>query len=824
MIGQTISHYKILEKLGEGGMGVVYKAQDTRLDRVVALKFLPHQLTANEAEKARFLQEAKAAATLNHPHVCTIYRIDEYEGQQFIEMEYVDGETLRSRVPVQRMDEVLRYAIGIGEALHEAHLKGIVHRDIKCENIMVNSKNQVKVMDFGLAKLKGSLKLARTSSTVGTLAYMAQEQLQGGEVDARSDIYSFGVVVFEMLTGKTPFRGDHEAAMMYSIINEQPEPVGKYRPEVSSEIQRIINRSLEKDPEDRYQSVADMTSELRRIQKQSAKVSRSSLAEMPVAPSTETHAPAAQQSGGVSSASSPVVPAVQTQMPGVPHSSGVSSSAVAAVRSKSRLIYLLAAVLAVAGIGYFLFFGRQNTAEKRIESIAVLPFANEGADPNMEYMSDGITENIINNLTRLKKLRVVPRSTVFHYKGKEIDPQKAGTELHVTAVLTGRVAQRGDVLNIQMDLIDVLQQSQLWGKQYQQRIADILSAQDEISRDVAAQLQLQLTGEEEKTLTKRGTGNAEAYQLYLKGRYYWNKRTAEDIRKGIEFFQQSIEKDPSYALAYAGLADCYAVLPQYSGLPSREILPKARTAAQKALEIDNSVAEAHAALAFAYEALDWNFSSAEREFKLAIELNTNYPTAHHWYSIFLAELGRPDESQIEAEKAYQLDPLSLIINNLRASAYFWAGKYDESIAAQRHTLELDSTFSIAHMYMGLALFEKKMYPEAIAELEKAVTLSKRRIEAVACLGYAYGRLGRREEAMKLIDELQQLIPQGLDPYLNIAMIHAGLGDEQKVFQLLDKAIEIRSGYLLNIKVNRAFDALHSNPRFISLVKKIGLEQ
>jgi eukaryotic-like serine/threonine-protein kinase len=822
MIGKTVSHYRILEKLGEGGMGVVYKAQDTKLDRIVALKFLPHHLTANDAEQARFLQEARAAATLNHPNVCTIYRIDEYEGQQFIEMEYVDGDTLRKKIPVPKIDEALRYAIAIGEALQEAHLKGIVHRDIKCENIMVNSKNQVKVMDFGLAKLKGSLKLTRTSSTVGTLAYMAPEQIQGAEADARSDIFSFGIVLFEMLAGKTPFRGDHEAAIMYSIVNEQPEEINKYRPEASPELQRIINRGLEKDPEDRYQSAADMVSELRRIQKQSARVSRSSLAGTPLESSTGKQTPAPDQFAGDSSATTPGSRGVRQPVSGAPESRAGSSGAALPVRSKSRLIYLLAGIVAVAAIAYYLFVGKQEGGEKRLESIAVLPFSNEGADPNTEYMSDGITENIINNLTRLKKLRVVPRSTVFHYKGKEVDPQKAGAELHVSAVLTGRVSQRGGDLNIQTDLIDVQQQSQLWGKQYQRRISDLLGAQDEISNDVAAQLQLQLTGEEQKTLTKRGTDNAEAYQLYLKGRYYWNKRSMGDIRKGIEFFQQSIEKDPSYAMAYSGLADCYVVLPQYSGLPAREILPKARTAAQKALEIDNSLAEAHASLAFVYEDLDWDFPSADREFKRAIELNPNYPTAHHWYAIFLGNMGRLDEMRDETEKAYQLDPLSLIINNLRAASFYWIGKYDESIAAQRHTLELDSTFNTARMFMGLALFEKKMYPEAVAEFEAAVTLSKRRMEAVGALGYAYARIGRREDAMKLVEELKQTIPQGLDPFLNIAAIYAGLGDNNAAFQWLDRAYEIRSGFLLTLKTYRMFDSLRSTPRFIAFEKKIGL--
>src|SRR6267143_1701119 len=533
MINQTVSHYKILEKLGEGGMGVVYKADDLKLKRTVALKFLPHHLTANSTEQARFLQEAQAASGLNHPHVCTIYDIAEEGGQQFIVMEYVDGETLRQRIaslasqgnaPMDLKDAV-NYAVQIGEALQEAHGKGIVHRDIKSDNIMVNSRNQVKVMDFGLAKLKGSMKLTRTSSTIGTLGYMAPEQIRGGEVDVRSDIFSFGIVLYEMLTGRLPFRGEHEAAMMYAILNE------------------------------------------------------------------------------------------------------------------------------------------------------------------------------------------------------EADPLKVGSELNVRAVLTGRVVQRGENLNIQAELVDIQSQSQLWGEQYNRKIADLLSLQDEISRDIAAKLQLQLSGEEEKKLTRRPTENPEAYQLYLKGRFYWGKRSAGDIQKGIEFFQQAIDKDPTYALAYAGLADCYAVLPQYSGLPSKEIIPRAREAALKALKIDSALADAHNTLAFVHEELVSDFPAAEAEYKRAIELNPDSPTAHHWYSIMLAHQGRLKEAMGEAERAYQLDPLSLIINNLRAIVYFWSGDYDRAEELQRKTLELDSTIAIAHNSMGNIYLAKHMVPEALLEFEKAVRIS-----------------------------------------------------------------------------------------------------
>jgi serine/threonine-protein kinase len=799
MTGQTISHYKILEKLGEGGMGVVYKADDLKLKRTVALKFLPHHLTANSVEQARFLQEAQAASGLNHPHVCTIYDIAEEGGQQFIVMEYVDGTTLRQKIagpasqghPAIDVKDTVNYAVQIGEALQEAHGKGIVHRDIKADNIMVNSRNQVKVMDFGLAKLKGSMKLTRTSSTIGTLGYMAPEQIRGGEVDVRSDIFSFGIVIYEMLTGRLPFRGEHEAAMMYAILNEQPEPMEKYRPEISSELGRIVNRAMEKDPEDRYQSAADIVSELRRFQKQSTRVERP--------PTTGVAAPGSK---------SPAPP--------------IQASEASPKRRQLIVSGSVLGILALGAVVYFMFIPKAQPEKTRIDSIAVLPFTNVGADPNTEYLSDGISENIINALSRLQKLRVIPRSTVFHYKGKEADPQTVGNELKVRAVLTGRVVQRGDNLNIQAELVDIQSQSQLWGEQYNRKVADLLSVQDEISRDIAAKLQLQLSGEEEKKLTRRPTENPEAYQLYLKGRFYWSKRSAGDIQKGIEFFQQAIDKDPTYALAYAGLADCYAVLPQYSGLPSTEIVPRAREAAQKALKIDSTLADAHNTLAFVLEELDWDFTASEAEYKRAIELNPDYPTAHHWYSILLAQLVRNDEAIGEAERAYQLDPLSVIINNLRAVTWYWKGEYDRADKLQRKTLELDSTSGVGHLTMGHIDLQRHMVPEALAEYEKAVRIFGRRVEPLAGLGYAYAVDGQRSKAMDVIGELKQLGEKGFDPTVPIAVVNLGLGQKEECFAWLEKAYQARSGWILTLQTDRRFDSIRGDPRFASLVKRVGL--
>ncbi len=540
MIGQTISHYGILEKLGEGGMGVVYKAQDLKLDRVVALKFLPEKVSVTADDRARFLQEAKAASAVTHPNVCIIYDIAESEGRQFIVMEYVDGVTLREKITGEDkvifpapVNDVVSYAIQIGEALHEAHSKGIVHRDVKPENIMINTKNQIKVMDFGLAKLKGSLKITRTSSTIGTLAYMSPEQIRGGEVDSRSDIFSFGVVIYEMLAGSLPFRGEHEAAMMYSIVNEEPEPIQKYCPEISPEFLHVVNRALEKNPDDRYQSVAEMVIDLKRLKKETTRVVRPAIDE---------------KAGQVAS----------------PSRIGL------AARNWKWIIAVVA--IALAAGAYFIFLQK---AEK-IDSLAVMPFVNVAVDPDVEYLSDGITESIINSLSQHPSLRVVPRSTVFRYKGKEIDHQEVAQKLNVRAILTGKLVQRGDNLSIQVELVDAVRQSQLWGEQFSRKSGDLLNIQQDIVREVSKRLEGTLGGQADKQLSKGLTNDNEAFQLYLKGRYYWNKRSEEGLKKSLECFEKAIEKDPSYALAYAGIADAYIVMGDWRFLRPKRPIRKRR--------------------------------------------------------------------------------------------------------------------------------------------------------------------------------------------------------------------------------------------------------
>ena len=785
MIEQTISHYRILEKLGEGGMGVVYKAQDTKLDRIVALKFLPSHVSVNAETKARFLQEAKAAAALNHPNICTIYGVDESDGKMFIAMEYIEGGTLREKLPYARIDDAVTVAIQIGEALQEAHSKGIVHRDIKADNIMLTSKGQAKVMDFGLAKLKGSLKLTKTSSTVGTLGYMAPEQIQGGEVDSRSDIFSFGVLLFEMLTGRLPFRGEHEAAMVYSIVHEQPELLTKYIPDAPSGLTHVLGRALEKDPEDRYQSAADMVSELRRGQKKTTRVIRSSAIDR----TPERSSSAEEQ---------------------------IAESPKPFVNRKTIVISILS-LIALLAVGIYLFNGRQQA----ITSLAVLPFENIGASPDQEYLSDGVTESIINNLTKISSLRVIPRSTVFRFKGKEIDIQEVGTKLNVGAVLSGRITHRGQVLEVQVDLIDIKRESQLWGNHYESSMTDVLSLQKQISNDVSSKLGIGLSSETREKITKHTTDNTQAYQLYLQGRYYWNRRTAVALERAIDYFKQAIALDSTYALAYSGLADTYIIQSQYSGIPTHITLPLTQQSARRALELDNSLAEAHTTLAFS-NYLEWKYDEAEQNFKEAIALNPRYATTYHWYNIMLARMGRLDEASAMIQKAQELDPFSPVITLNVGALAFQRKQYDEALRSLNKSIELDPSFAPAYEYAGLVNEQLKKYSEAQAQFEKAMELSGRSSECISLLGNFYAKRGMRAEALKLVKENEQRYHTGTGSAYNIARIYAGLGEKEKVFELLEQDVRDHSTWSGMLLTDNAWENVRTDPRFVVLMKKVGL--
>lgn len=784
MIGTTISHYRILDKLGEGGMGVVYKAHDTKLDRIVALKFLSHRLDSNDTEQSRFVQEARAAAAVNHPNVCSVIDVREENGEQFIVMEFVDGVTLRQKSPVASINEAIGYAIQIGEALQAAHVKGIVHRDVKSENILVTTDGRVKVMDFGLAKLKGSLRMTRTNSTLGTLAYMAPEQVQGGEVDARSDIFSFGVVLFEMLTGKFPFRGEHDAAIMYSILNEQPASVSSLRPDVPEGIDRVIQRALEKDPAERFQHVDDMVSELRRVKKSASQSVRRETAE--------------GKPSGTEHVSSP------------PWNKKLLRSLWAGG--------VFVVILVTAG---YLFFGKSGA---RIPSIAVLPFVNAGKDSSMEYLSDGFTEGLINSLSKLPGLKLMSRSTVFRYKGKDVEPQDVGKKLGVAAVVLGRISQRGDELDVSVELVNTDDESHIWGEHYNRRASEIVSLQGEIAGEVSKELHMTLTGEQRRELAKPTTESTEAYQLYLKGRFHLNKRTPEGFARALDYFQRAVQADSLFALAYSGISDCYNLQGSYFLIPSRVAGPLGKTWVMKALALDDNVAEAHTGLASVSESFEWNWSAAEKHYKRAIAINPSYATAHQWYSEFLVAMGRYDEAIVQARLAEEVDPLSPAVLVSASVAFQVTGRYDEARVRCSKAIELNPRFARAYSGRAASALYQGKASEAIEDMRMAVTVSDSGDEYRAYLGFLYGQSHQENRAREILRSLISPSPPRYVPPYFVAVVYAGLGESDNVFLWLDRALEERSYVLECMKYDIYWDQLRKDARFIALTRKVGLPE
>jgi len=704
--------------------------------------------------------------------------------------------------------QTLDVGVQVASALAAAHQAGIIHRDIKPENIMVRTDGNVKVLDFGLAKLTDPKTIETAAPTLvetapgvvmGTFSYMSPEQARGLAVDTRTDIWSLGVMIYEMAAGRQPFEGETASDVMSLILQKEPPPLAYSWPEVPTELERIVRKALRKDKEERYQTIKDLLIDLRNLRKElelSAEMERS-------APPTGR----AMSSGQSAAATA--------------HSASSAEYIVTEIKQHKRgLAVALAAMilLSVAGIAYY--FGRGG--KTAIDSIAVLPLVNTGGDPNTEYLSDGISEALINSLTELQQLKVIARTTAFRYKGKEIDPQAVGRELNVRAVLTGRVRQTGEMLDIQVDLVDATTGAELWGREYERKVSDVLSVKQAIAREITEKLRLKLSGEEQKRLTGRDTTNADAYQFYLRGRYFWNKRTADGLKKAIEQFQQATDLDPNYALGYVGLADCYAALEQYAGTPASEALPKAKAYAQRALQLDDSLAEAHASLGINNDQL-WQFGEAEQEYKRAISLNPNYPTGHQWYSVHLRTLGRLDEAMAEIKHARELDPLSPIISENVTASYLQKGDLDAAIEQARKIIELDPNYPGGHQKLGVVYLRQQRYPEAIVEFQKAVDMSGRASNQLSSLGYGYAVAGKRAEALAIEKELEEKYAKREASAFNVASVYASLGDKDQAFAWLEKAFQIRSSLLRWITVDPFFDSLRSDSRYADLLRRVGLQ-
>jgi len=812
--GRKLGRYEIRKQIGAGGMGEVYLAEDTRLRRKIALKVLPENIAQDKDRLRRFEQEAHSASALNHPNILTIYEFGAEKDVHFLAAEFVEGETLRERMLEEPLsiEEALDVAAQTVSALAAAHASGIIHRDIKPENIMIRRDHLVKVLDFGLAKLtenKSEISDAKAETwaqvntmpgvIMGTAAYMSPEQARGKQTGARSDIWSVGCVLYEMLTRKHPFVGETMNDTIAAILMEEPASPTNFNREITAKLERIVLKTLTKDVEERYQTAEDLLVDLKSLKKQ-----------IEFRTEFEQTASASTQTTGLNKKATQILPVQATSS---------AKYIVGEIKNhKTGFVVFSVLLFAAIGLGYWFFANRPATATP-IESIAVLLFANESGNADTEYLSEGMTESLISSLSQLPKLSVKARSSVFRYKGKETNAQTIGKELNVQAILNGRVVQRGNDLTLYVELIDTTTENVLWKESYNKPMANLIALQSEIARDVSNKLKTKLSGADEQRLAKNYTENTEAYQLYLKGRFYWNKRTGKDLQKAIEYFQQAIDVDPNYALAYAGLADAYALLSPYLAAPPREVMPKAREAAQKALTLDDQLVEAHTALGLILNTYDYDFAGAEREFKRAIELNPNYATAHQFYGELLMYLDRREDADAEFRRAVELDPLSLIINRQYGESLLYARKYEASIVQFKKTLDLDSNFAAARVSLSVAYQLTGKHPETIEEYAKFQELIGEKQNA-ALIRQSFAEGGWSGFLRTMIGETRL---SNATPY-TLATWYTMLGKKDKAFEELNKSYEIREYFLVLLKVDPRFDDLRSDQRFQDLLRRVGFPQ